>query len=235
MEDQVYPKINDYLQYLNYSQITQSQVPIDTTGSFERYGAVIFWKYLSEGYHSVDLIRRVWDAAALSRGSRNGIQATVAVLRYKHISFSQAFARFSVWNTLPSGSYADRKLFPKPVPWGSRKLTTSSRDTGTQSTSLDHLSSANVTLIPSGGLPTKSRLTISVDAPSSSVVQVRLQVRKLDGTTIYPSFTLNSSGTGSHSIYFSGQSISSVRVTLANVTVTGNNKDVTFRARVTLP
>ena len=53
MEDQVYPAINDYLQYLTYSQITQSEVPIDTTGTFERYGAVIFWKYLSEGYHDV--------------------------------------------------------------------------------------------------------------------------------------------------------------------------------------
>jgi len=235
MEDQVYPTINDYLQYLTYSQITQSEVPIDTTGTFERYGAVIFWKYLSEGYHNVDLIRRIWAAAAVSAGSRNGIQSAIAVLRYEHIGFAGAFARFSVWNTLPSGSYADRKLFPQPVPWGKQKLTTSSRDTGSQSISLDHLSSANVTLIPSGGLPTRSRLTITVDTPSRYVGQARIQVRRLDGTTIYTTMTLNSSGNGSHSIYFSGQSISSVRVTLANVSVTGNNKSFVFRARVTLP
>jgi len=210
-------------------------VPIDTTGTFERYGAVIFWKYLSEGYHNVDLIRRIWAAAAVSAGHRNGIQSAIAVLRNEHIGFAGAFARFSVWNTLPSGSYADRKLFPQPVAWGKQKLTSSARDTGSQSISLDHLSSANVTLIPSGGLPARSRLRITVDTPSRYVAQARIQVRRLDGTTIYTTMSLNSSGNGSHSIYFSGQSISSVRVTLANVTVTGNDKSFVFRARVTLP
>ena len=235
MEDQVYPKINDYLQYLKYSQITQSEVPIDTTGDFERYGAVIFWKYLSEGYRSVDIIRRIWDAAAVSRGTKNAIQATIAVLQYQHRSFAQAFARFSVWNTLPPGSYADRSLFPHPVSAATANLGTSARDTGVQTISLDHLSSANVTLVPSRALPTKSRLTISVDAPSSFVGQVRVQVRRTNGTTVYETFTLNSSGNGSHSFYFSGRNTSSVRVTLANVTVGSNNQSFKFRARVTLP
>jgi len=235
MEDQVYPAINDYLQYLKYSQITQSQVPIDTTGTFERYGAVIFWKYLSEGYHSVDIIRRIWDAASVSRSTRNAIQATIAVLRYDHIGWADAFARFSLWNTLPAGSYADRKLFPHPVTWGTARLGNSARDSGTQTISLDHLSSANVALIPSPALPSKARLTISVDAPSSAVARVRLQVRKKNGTTVYETFTLNSSGNGSRTLYFSGRTISSVRVTLANVTVTSNNRTFKFRARVRLP
>ncbi|RNL80084.1 MXAN_6640 family putative metalloprotease [Nocardioides marmorisolisilvae] len=235
MEDQVYPDINDYLQYLNYSQITQSEVPIDTTGDFERYGAVIFWKYLSEGYHSVDIIRRIWDAASVSRGTKNAIQATIAVLRLEHISFAQAFARFSVWNTLPSGSYADRRLFPKPVAWGSAGLGNSKRDTGSQSISLDHLSSANVTLIPSSALPSKARLTITASAPSSYVGQVRIQVRKTNGTTIYETLSLNSGGAGSRTLYFSGKTISSVRVTLANVTVTSDNQKFSFRAKVALP
>ncbi|MFL6107791.1 MAG: MXAN_6640 family putative metalloprotease [Marmoricola sp.] len=235
MEDQVYPKINDYLQYLTYSQITQSEVPIDTTGTFERYGAVIFWKYLSEGYHSVDIIRRIWDAAAVSRGTKNGIQAAQAVLRLKHVGWAGAFARFSVWNTLPTGSYGDRRLFPHPVYWKSGGLGTSVRDTGVQSISLDHLSSANATLIPSAALPTRSRLRITVEAPSIYVGQARIQVRKTDGSTTYESVSLNSSGDGSRTVYFSGKNISSVRLTLANVAFTANKQKFTFRATVTLP
>jgi len=235
MEDQVYPTINDYLQYLTYSQITQPEVPIDYAGTFERYGAVIFWKYLSEGYHDVTIIRRIWTAAAVSHGATDGLRATIDVLANKHVNFADAFARFSVWNTLPPGSYADRKLFPHPASWGTARLGTTKRDSGTGNVSLDHLSSANVAFVPSPALPSKSRLTISVNAPGNHTAQVRLQVRKTDGSTTYVTFTLNSSGDGTHSIYFSGKTISSVRLTLVNVRGTADGQAYAFRGRVTLP
>ena len=60
-----------------------------------------------------------------------------------------------------------------------------SGSSGTQTISLDHLSSANVALIPSPALPTKARLTISVDAPSAYVARVRLQVRKTNGKLVW--------------------------------------------------
>lgn len=235
MEDQVYPSINDYLQYLKYSQITQSQVPIDTTGSYERYGAVIFWKYLTEGYDDVDLIHRIWYAAGVSQGSRNAVQATIAVLKAKGVNFAEAFARFSVWNTLPPNTYADRTLWPRPVPWGSANLNTKARDTGAQSISLDHLSSANVVLVPSTALPTRTRLKISVDAPSSIVARVRIQERKTNGSVVYSTMNLTTAGNGTKAIYFSGKNTASVRVTLANVTTTGDNQVFKFRAVVILP
>lgn len=230
MEDQVYPTINDYLQYLKYSQITQSTVPIDTTGTYERYGAVIFWKYLSEGYHDVDIVHRIWNAAGVSEGSRNALQATIDVLRAKHVNFAQAFARFSVWNTLPPNTYADRKLWPKPVAWGTANLNTRTKDTGDQTITLDHLSSANVVLIPSTALPTSTRLRITVSAPSGIVGQVRIQVRRTDGSVGYTTMTLSAAGNGSSLIAFTGKSMASVRVTLANVTTTGDNQAFKFRA-----
>ena len=235
MEDQVYPTINDYLQYLKFSQITQSTVPIDTAGTYERYGAVVFWKYLSEGYHDVGVVHRIWNAAGISSGRRNGVQATIAVLRAMHVNFAKAFARFSVWNTLPPHTYGDRKLWPHPVPWGSAYLNTKSRDTGAQSISLDHLSSANVVLVPSTALPTGTRLRITVDAPSSLVAQVRIQERKTNGTVVYTTMHLSTAGNGASTIYFSGRNTASVRVTLANVTTTGNNQTFKFRAVETLP
>jgi len=116
-EEQVYPTVNDYLQYLPYSAITHPRTPVDYMGTtstdlFYRYGAVLFWKFLSESYRDPAIVRRVWEYAD---GSRYSLQAVTAALAERGSSFASAFAKFGVWNTEPGGSYGDRVLFPQPA------------------------------------------------------------------------------------------------------------------------
>lgn len=227
MEDQVYPGINDYLQYLNFSQLRNWRQSTDYAGSLHRYGTVIFWKFLSERYKDVNIIRQVWNAAAVSAGGRNGIQAVAAVLRAKGSSLPVEFARYGVWNTLGAGTYADRYLFPKYslngcrnvrwCPWGSGTLSRGARDTGVLSVKLNHLATAPLILRASSKLPGRSRLAITVDGPPTvRGSQARVQVRFKSGRVTTYVIGLNSAGNGARTIGFNPRYVSSAIVTLSN-------------------
>lgn len=218
-EDQVYPTINDYRQYLPYSAIPHPRTPIDYQGItssdlYYRYGAVLFWKFLSENFHDPGIIRRVWEYAD---GNRYSVQAVAAAVGERGWSFAKAFARFGVWNTLPRGTYADRAIFPSPAWWQVATLTRAHRDTGFRTVVLNHLTNAAAYFRPARKLPKKARLRIRVLGPDV-VHQPRAtaQVRLRDGTLRLVEVPLNRDGDGTVLVRFNPRKIAAVVVTLTN-------------------
>lgn len=218
-EDQVYPTVNDYRQYLPFSAIPRPRTPIDyqgitSTDLFYRYGAVLFWKFLSENFHDPGIIRRVWEYAD---GNRYSVQAVAAAVGERGWSFAKAFARFGVWNTLPRGTYADRAIFPSPAWWQAAKLTRGRRDTGVRTVVLNHLTNAAAYLRPARKLPKRARLLIRVSGPDA-VRQPRatVQLRHPDGTFSLLGVRLNSAGDGKVLVPFNPRRIAAVVVTLTN-------------------
>lgn len=218
-EDQVYPTINDYRQYLPYSAIPHPRTPIDykgitNTDLFYRYGAVLFWKFLSESFHDPGIIRRVWE---LADGSRYSVQAVAAAVAERGWSFARTFARFGVWNTLPRGTYGDRGIFPSPAWWQVAKLTRHHRDTGVRSVVLNHLTNAASYFRPARKLPKRTKLRIRISGPDA-VRQPRaiVQVRHRDGSVSLVGVRLDASGDGKVLVRFNPRRIAAVVVTVTN-------------------
>lgn len=218
-EEQVYGGINDYLQYLPYSAIKQPRVPVDFSGStssdlYFRYGAVLFWKFLSESFHDPGIVRRTWERAV---GAPYSLQAVTAALAERGWSFSRAFARFGVWNTEPAGSYGDDALFPAPVWWRTARLGRHTPGTGTRSVTLDHLTNAAMLIRPQRRLPKRTRLRIVVTTPSPSrMPQATVQVRRRNGSVRVLAVPLGTRGTGAVTVRFDPRVVGAVVVTLTN-------------------
>ena len=232
-EEQVYPAINDYLQYLRFSAITHPETPEDYAGStssdlFYRYGAVLFWKFLSGQFGDQSIVRRVWEYAD---GDRYSLQAVAGALAERGWSFSRAFARFGAWNTLPAGSYDDRALYPAPVWWQVQPLSRQHRSTGYQAVALNHLTNSAMLVQPVGRLRKHTKLRINVDGPAiAGVPGATVQVRRRDGTVHVVDVPLNAAGDGSVLVRFDRRTVGAVVVTLTNAStrMTGCGTDQTY-------
>lgn len=232
-EEQVYPTINDYLQYLPSSQLVRPTRSADINSGLSVYGSVIFWKFLAERYQSPTVIRQIWNSARVSAGSRQSIAAVGAVLKSKGSTLALEFARYGVWNTLPPKTYADRSLFPAPGAWAAGTLSRRSRDTGVLSVKLNHLATAPLVLRTSTSLPTRTKLIVTVDGPNTShSTQARIQLRYKSGKVTYYVISLNASGYGTKVVPFNPAYLKSAIVTMSNGSGGYNDQTFKIRARV---
>jgi len=60
MEDEVYPAINDYFQYLPASPIMNPMVPFTTNGYFSVYGDFALYKFLQGYTHDPNFVKKMW-------------------------------------------------------------------------------------------------------------------------------------------------------------------------------
>jgi len=233
IEDIVYPTINDYLQYLTYSQIARPLQSANTTGGLERYGAVTFWKYLTEGYSSNSLIRSIWTAADYPR-NKNAITATRDVLKARGHSWIPAFARYGIWATVPAGTYDDRALMTKYLRyWAKTTLTKTGSDTGARKVSVNHLATASLYVAPGSTLPTQAKLQITINAPDTAQGSAaRVQVRLKSGKVNYYTVALTSTGYGTKTVSFNRTAVAGAVVTMTNASISINNQPFTVRARI---
>ena len=218
-EEQVYPDINDYLQYIPFSAIPQPRVPVDYAGVdnsdlYFRYGAVLFWKYLSGQFHDPGIVRRVWEYAD---GPTYSLQAVTAALAERGWTFARAFAHFGVWNTRPPGGYDDSALYPGPAWWHVTRLSRAHPSTGPEWVSLDHLTNAADQLVPAARLPKRTRLRVVVNGPDRARGSAAtVQVRRRDGSVRVIDVPLDASGNGSVLVAFDPRVVASVVATLTN-------------------
>jgi len=233
MEDQVYPRINDYLQYLKDSQIPRPGLPVNTNED-DPYAAVIFWKFLSERFRDTGIIRDIFNRAAVSAGSRNGRQAVASEMLARNTSFSIQFGNYASWNTLPAGSYADRGIFPVSFGrWFTKTLGRTAPTTGLGIVHIDHLASSNFVLKPGSTLRSTSRVKVTVNGPSRvHVPTARVQVRYRSGSVTTYKVALNSAGDGALTVPFGDGKVTSVVVTLTNASAADNRQ--AFRVRSTI-
>lgn len=232
IEDIVYPTINDYLQYLTVSQIVRPLQSTNFTGGLERYGAVTFWKYLTEGFNSNSIIKSIWTAADFPR-NKNGITAAKDVLKARGHSWIPAYSRYAVWNTLPAGTYADRGRFPKPGAWSRATLSRTATSTGSRKVAINHLASAPLFVYPGSTLPSQAKLRISVNAPNTALgTAARVQLRMRSGKVKFYSVPLTSTGAGGLTVSFNRTQVAAAIVTLTNASTSINNQVFVVSARI---
>ncbi len=230
MEDQVYPSVNDYLQYVRAGgAIVNPRTPIDTDAQSQWYAATLFWKFLSESRHDPSLIKQIWDSASTYE-SRTALQDVVNVLAAHKLSFRAEFGLFGVWNTLPPHTYTDRSLYPAPAYWGRVRLTRARPDTGWQKVVLNHLTNASLFIRPGTALPRRARIRLSVNAPSSPIPWATVQVRLHNGRVTIYTIRLNGRGDGTKVVTFNPRQVASVVLVATNASA-GNANNRTFLVR----
>ena len=188
IEDEVYPDINDNLQYLASSPLDDPHVSLDTFFDFESqdpnasfsYGTWIFLRYLSERFGQ-PVVREIWERAD---GGPNGdqtingvsIRAVAAQLIEEGETLAGVFADFGAKNVDPSEFYREGSLYNRRPPRSqTHELAAGSAATG--SVTLDHLTNGYVAFQPHG-LAATDNLTVAVDAtdeatsPKATVVTV---------------------------------------------------------------
>jgi hypothetical protein len=123
MEDQIYPSINDYVNYLPYfynypwlSLKTFSLNSDDLPRYFHAYAACVWAFYLSKKFGR-DLIKSIWTVCEGEQGD-NVLPATDATLLSNGSSLNNAFREFSIWNYFTnnradtSSYYSEGNLYP---------------------------------------------------------------------------------------------------------------------------
>jgi hypothetical protein len=123
MEDQIYPSINDYMNYLPYfynypwlSLKTFSLNSGDLPRYFHAYAACVWAFYLSKRFGR-DVIKSIWTVCGDVQGD-NVLPATDATLLSGGSSLDKAFREFSVWNYFTnfradtSNYYSEGNLYP---------------------------------------------------------------------------------------------------------------------------
>lgn len=232
MEDIVYPTINDYVQYLDFSQIARPGQSINFTGGLERYGAVSFWKFLSEGYYDEGIIKSIWTAADAPR-NKTGLTATKDLLKARGHAWGPVMARSAIWNTLPPGSYTDRGLFPSPGYWAKATLTRRGNNTGSRKVAINHLASAPLYVFPGSDLPSQAKLRFTVNGPNTAQgTEARVQLRMKSGKVHYYTVKLNATGFGSKTVYFNRTQVGYAILTMTNASTTKDNQPFAVSAKI---
>ncbi len=216
-EDELYPDVNDNLQYLPYGQLGQPQYPLDAFSGAIHYGNWIFFRYLSEKWPQSKaglptIVRSMWQKAGKKQYS---IQAVSSVLKSKKSSFAKEFSLFSAKNRFSRTFYAEgaAQAYPE-APFADTISLAASAQTGGTIKLRYHQSSAAWLFQPSGlGAGWKLRVKVDLAAPKQHQAAVVDTIT--GGTHSLQLIKLNKKGKGSVTVPFvSGQN--QVAFTLVN-------------------
>ena len=195
IEDEVYDGVNDNVQYLSTSPVSARNFwfPLDFYNRDPRsgeanfkYGAWIFWRYLSERFGR-DIVRSVWRRADSRPPAPNeySLQATVSALALRGHDFATVLSDFAVANTSPATAYSEGASYPAPQPTTKVFNAAPATDVVTR-VPMFHLSSDYYAFVPSGLSPT-ARLTITLDLPPlEAAPRASALVHRPDGVVRVP-------------------------------------------------
>lgn len=223
MEDEIYDRANDNYQYLVASPLTRPEVPIDrssnnfATQSFlNRYGAFVFWRFLTEyftssGDRDPKIIREVWRHADGSRhekfGNQYSLQAAVAVSKRHGTTFRQLFSDFGVNNFIAEDFYEEGAAYQyaarnqcfqqfsgcstsaggRPPFVQTFELDVDNSTTDRQTRDIDHLSTNYIRFTPGDGVTATATLRLKLNIPSPSMGAGAVAlVFDSTGVTTYP-------------------------------------------------
>jgi len=185
MEDEVYPNVNDNLQYLYDSPMSTPSQPLDLVDSsyLSSYGSWVFIRYLSDTFDS-DVVRTAWTDAV---GRPYSLQALDQALRDTHHTDVQTqFADFSAANASPRDFYGvDGARY---VAYAANPPLTVRLGSGTKSSGwltsapLKHLSSIRLGAVPAVA---KGHLKVEIVGPGSlTAPRARLVIHQVGGTAV---------------------------------------------------
>ena len=206
IEDEVYPSIDDNVQYLRTSPLARDDFyfPLDHhdpdhshDAAGLTYGAWIWWRFLSERFGR-GVVRDVWSRA---RGSAYAIQATEAALAARSAPLGSVFADFGAANAAPASHYRDGARYAAqpgvgPAPRLTR-LGAGFMTTGAVQVPMPHLSTDLYAFAPASGLSPASKLTVSVQLASGSGTRsASLLLRRTNGTLERLAIPVDAAGAG---------------------------------------
>jgi hypothetical protein len=236
IEDVVYDEINDYLQYVDVSQMDLPGIPLDFSSTADtplaqtKYGAFLFFRFLQDhvltdnsGQPTTAFMQQIWQNADSTRGAQfdqYSIQAVKSMLAGRQVDFATAYTTFGVANLFPSSFYEEGSLYaPLASPSGLTGTLTRKKPRRTLRGLLDHLTTAYVQFRPGKGSRASSRVRLAINAPNPGTTQGgtgSLIFLYADGTGTYEPFTLNSSGDLNLTAPFGKGTVRSVIVVLSN-------------------
>ena len=232
-EDELYDDVDDNLQYLARSPLSQPGRPLDTWAndngpdSGAQYGEWIFFRFLSENISAEEggmptIVRDMWERADGAAGGPDdySIQAVDFALAARGVDGPGAFRSFAAANRLPAKYYEEGadNHYPVAPPDGKFKLSTSKKDSGWKVATVNHLAAVTARFLPGTGLSAKSwNLKLALDLPprETETMAVVTVVRKTGGP-IVSVVPLDSEGGGAKKVPFGSSAVSYVEVTLIN-------------------
>lgn len=117
MEDTLYPAVNDYTQYVNQWVNYPQKSLFSSSTNDNRYGSVLFFKYLSQNYHQADdpdgaqVIRSIWTQAQ----DLDPVQAIQSFIQNQTVNpmsgLQEAYLDFALKNIDFSKNYTDGALY----------------------------------------------------------------------------------------------------------------------------
>ena len=225
-EDELYDDVDDNLQYLAESPLSQPGSSMDHFEDYglRQYGDWIFFRYLTERYTNAEgglptLVRAMWELADGAKGGPDeySIEAVSDALAARGTSLRSVWARFADANRRPGTSYDEGRAnrYPTGGLDGRVTLTGSARDSGWKTRRVDHLAAGTLRFGRAPGMRAGS-LKLRLDLPAAG--KGSGAVATVYRTTGRPRATpvkLDSAGDATTSVDF-GRDVKFVDVTLAN-------------------
>jgi hypothetical protein len=174
IEDEVYDDVNDSLQFLARSPLSEPEKPLDANNTFNVYGDWIFPRFLVESTGDPTIIRRVWEYADASAIGPDlyGIKAYAKVIKGLETApgakakFRWVFADFGMVNDVPAAFYEEGVDYPIPPYAAKWNLTARRPQVEGIERRFDHLTNRYVGFIPRRGVTSTAKLRVEVDGPA---------------------------------------------------------------------
>ncbi len=221
MEDEVYDKVNDNLQYLAQSPLQRPGKPLDfSSASYLPYGSWVFWKYLSESAapgraSDPTIVRQVWQHA--KPVNTYSALALKQVLTARRTSLTNAFRTFATWNRMPARRYSEGSSYPTAPLAKHFSLSRGAPATGSRSLRISHLANGFVRFSPGRTLTGSWRLRVTLDLPNlGRGAAAALIVRHRNGSVGVRPVALRATGNATVVASFTRADVSSVELSLTN-------------------
>ncbi|HWJ82863.1 MAG TPA: MXAN_6640 family putative metalloprotease [Nocardioides sp.] len=222
-EDELYPDVNDNLQYLPDGPIGRPEAPLDLFESCcHQYGTWIFFRYLTEEFPTErgalpELILQLWKRLD-SKGSAPddySMQGVENVLASHGTDIAHELGVFAVANRFPALAYAEGSLYPTANA-AVVDVSGSSLDPATFSKTLKHLSTSTVRYEPDGLTEANWNLDLAFDLAPTAQGSAAVIATETPGQVNYQIVSLDANGDADVAVPFSSQNVTAVEVTLVN-------------------
>jgi hypothetical protein len=226
-EDEVYDDVDDNVQYLTTSPLSQPRDSMDRFSGLWQYGDWIFFRYLTEHYPGAEgelptLVRDLWERDDGSAGATDdySVQAIAKELASRGTSLRRVFADFARANRRPGASYEEGAAnhYPTAPLAGRRTLSGHQGDSGVLARTVDHLASATLRFTRATGFAA-SKLRVHVDLPPAyRGSEALVTVAGASGQPQTTALNLSSQGDATKRVGF-GSGVKYVEVTLVNASI----------------
>ncbi|MGB0101801.1 MAG: MXAN_6640 family putative metalloprotease, partial [Nocardioides sp.] len=224
-EDELFDGVDDNVQYLAESPLTQPATSMDRSTGLRVYGDWIFFRFLSERFTDKvggmpTVVRDIWRRADGATGGRDdySIEAVANELASRRSSIRTIWARFAAANQRPAVSYDEGRAnrYPSAGTAGGTTLTGKKRS-ATLTRRVDHLSAKTIRFKRKPGMDAR-KLRLAFDLPPTrrgSGAVATVYRKNASPTTTVLTTSLKGDGDTVARVAF-GRRVKRVEVTMAN-------------------